>query len=328
MTTTVNTNPGAFVALHNLTSVQNQLQATQKRVSTGYTVADAFDNGAVFGVAQLVRSDIAGNSAASAELGNFSGALQTANAGATAVSDTLSEIRAVLTHLSSQGLDSVQFGQYVQQYVTLTASVNSSISGSSYNGTNLLSSSKQFEVLADGGGNKISVRGTTAALIGASNGDSAYSGLQSIQNSLTTWSADIKSGTTTVVSAAASVQSFFLGDSGALKTISNSTSTVLNYIGSLNRQVTQQLNFNNSIRDALSVGLGSLVDADPGSRKCCLDGIASEATIVNSGSEHCQPSSEHFDHPVPLVGSVVPYVLMVMKGAGRKVCPFYMGLLF
>ncbi|MCX8506631.1 MAG: flagellin, partial [Alphaproteobacteria bacterium] len=188
MTTTVNTNPGAYVALRNLASVQSQLQATQKRVSTGYTVADAFDNGAVFGVAQLVRSDIAGNAAASSELGNFSGALQTANAGATAVSDTLSDIRTVLTHLSSQGLNKTQYGQYFEQYKSLVLSVQSSVSGSGYNGTNLLSSTQEFKVLADGGGNTISVSGSAAALIGVNGtGDSAYSGLASIQSQINTW---------------------------------------------------------------------------------------------------------------------------------------------
>ena len=261
MTTTVNTNPGAFVALKNLTSVQNQLQSTQKRVSTGYTVADAFDNGAVFGVAQLVRSDIAGNSAASAELGNFSGALQTANAGATAVSDTLSDIRAVLTHLSSQGLTKTQYGQYIEQYKTLVASVKSSVDGSSYNGTNLLSSAQTFNVLASGSGDSIKVEGVKAAL-GGTGSNTTYSALTSIQTQLDTWNGTVKAGgTAELVAAAASVQSF-LGEQGALVTISNSTSTVLNYIGALNRQVSQQLNFNNSIRDALSTGLGSLVDAD------------------------------------------------------------------
>ncbi|MDI9348553.1 MAG: flagellin [Candidatus Symbiobacter sp.] len=269
MTTTINTNPGSFVALHNLTSVQRALDATQKRVSTGYTVADAFDNGAVFGVAQLVRSDIAGNTAATAELGNFSGALQTANAGATAVSNTLSDIRTVLTHLSSQGLTATQYSQYIQQYNTLVDSVRSSVYGSAYNGTNLLSTTQSFQVLADGTGNTIAVNGTTAALIGVNGtGDSAYSALASIQTSLTTWNGQVGTNTITVSSAAASVQQFLTpstatsGYAGTFDRIQNSTSTVLNYIGALNRQVTQQLDFNVSIRDALSTGLGALVDAD------------------------------------------------------------------
>ena len=261
MATTVNTNPGAFVALHNLASVQSALQASQKRVSTGFTVADAFDNGAVFGVAQLVRGDISGNIAASAELGNFSGALQTAAAGATVISNTLSDIRSVLTHLSSQGLTVTQYKQYITQYTTLVDSVRATVSGSSYNGTNLLSSSQVFAVLADGTGQTIAVNGSTAALIGFNNTDSAYSGLRSIQLQLDSFGGSSLTNTIQVVAAANSIQGV-LATNGLYDKIQNSTSTVLNYIGALNRSVTSQLDFNNSLRNALSTGLGALVDAD------------------------------------------------------------------
>ncbi|MDI9349325.1 MAG: hypothetical protein QM537_04925 [Candidatus Symbiobacter sp.] len=168
MVSSLNTNPGSYIALQDLIVMQKQLRQVQKRISTGHEVADAFDNGAVFGVAQLVRGDIAANAAASAELGNFIGAVQTANAGAISVSNTLSDIRGVLTHLSSSGLSATQFNQYVQHYTNLVASVNASIVGSAYNGTNLLSPNQNFNLLADGAGNSIVVSGSAAALMGTS----------------------------------------------------------------------------------------------------------------------------------------------------------------
>ena len=42
----VNTNMGAMVALQSLELTQQQLSTTQKRISTGYRVADFTDDGA------------------------------------------------------------------------------------------------------------------------------------------------------------------------------------------------------------------------------------------------------------------------------------------
>ena len=47
----VNTNIGAMVALQSLNRTNEALNATQKRVSTGYRVSDAKDDGAAFAVA-------------------------------------------------------------------------------------------------------------------------------------------------------------------------------------------------------------------------------------------------------------------------------------
>ena len=51
----VNTNLGAAVALASLNKTSAALSAAQKRISTGYRVADAKDDGAAFAVAEYVR---------------------------------------------------------------------------------------------------------------------------------------------------------------------------------------------------------------------------------------------------------------------------------
>ena len=55
----VNTNVGAMVALQSLNRTTDELSTTQKRVSTGYRVADAKDDGAAYAVAERVRGEIA-----------------------------------------------------------------------------------------------------------------------------------------------------------------------------------------------------------------------------------------------------------------------------
>ncbi len=56
----VNTNPGAMVALQYLNQTNAELQATQAQVSTGLKVASAKDDGATYAIAQNMRGDVAG----------------------------------------------------------------------------------------------------------------------------------------------------------------------------------------------------------------------------------------------------------------------------
>ena len=77
----VNTNVGAQVALQSLNRTNDALAVTQKRISTGFRVADAKDDGAAFAVAQSVRADIAGLASANEQMGGVKGVLDTTLAG-------------------------------------------------------------------------------------------------------------------------------------------------------------------------------------------------------------------------------------------------------
>ena len=105
-TNSVNTNIGAQVALQSLNRTNESLAMTQKRVSTGYRVADAKDDGAAFAVAQSVRADIAGLTSANEQMGSVKGILDTTLAGLNKVSDSMSEIRGVLVKLADGTLSS------------------------------------------------------------------------------------------------------------------------------------------------------------------------------------------------------------------------------
>ena len=63
MANSVNTNYGATVALQSLNRTNRELDIVQKRVSTGFRVSDAKDDGASFAVAQGLRADVKGNEA-------------------------------------------------------------------------------------------------------------------------------------------------------------------------------------------------------------------------------------------------------------------------
>src|SRR5262249_1129257 len=140
MVGSVNTNVGAQIALYNLNVTGTDLNRVQKQISTGLRVADAFDNGAVFAIAQGLRSDQSALTALNGQLGAAQGLLQVANAAGTGVSNTLIQIRSVLVQLSDQNTTGNARIQLNAQYATLKLAVNNFISGATYNGSNILSS--------------------------------------------------------------------------------------------------------------------------------------------------------------------------------------------
>src|SRR5258706_6367317 len=137
----VNTNLNALVALRTLNSVQHDLATTQKRVSTGYTVADGFDNGAIFAVAQSLRNSIAGLAAVNSQLQGAQGLVSVSNASLTQASDIMTQVRDVLTRLSDQSVSSDTRVQLGTQFINLIATLNSNVTTAFYQGTNLVGTS-------------------------------------------------------------------------------------------------------------------------------------------------------------------------------------------
>ena len=89
----VNTNVGAMVALQNLDTTNRNLNMVQSRISTGFKVAGAKDNGAIFAIAQNMRSDVAGLNAVKQSLSNGVSVSDVAVAAGEAVSDLLIEMK-------------------------------------------------------------------------------------------------------------------------------------------------------------------------------------------------------------------------------------------
>jgi len=239
MLNSVNTNIGAMVALQSLNATNTALNTTQKRISTGYRVADAKDDGAAFAVAQAVRADVAGLNAANEQLGGVKGILDTAIAGLTKVSETMVKVREVLVRLADDTLNSEQRAQYVQQYTALRQQIINFIADATYNGRTLLST-----VAADGGGNIVTTRnenGTTYTI-------TAVDG----------------AGTLVVATAPATAAAArtALDAGGDFATVETAISNALNRFGSDSRYIDAQIAYNKAKVDALEGGLGALIDAD------------------------------------------------------------------
>ena len=105
MTTSINTNPGALIALQNLTSINDRLAETQRRVSTGLEVSSAADNPAVFALAQQQRAELGSVESLQQGLRTAQSAVDVALAAGDNITDILVEMRKVAT----QAADEVDF---------------------------------------------------------------------------------------------------------------------------------------------------------------------------------------------------------------------------
>lgn len=260
----VNTNIGAQVALQSLNLTTTQLQATQKRVSTGYRVADATDDGAAFAVAQRVRSDVGALTAVNQQLGNTKGLVGVANTGLTNISNYLTDAKALLVNIGNAGISQDQRDQYVASYKSLVTRVANTVDGATYNGQTLLGKAAG------------AVAGASTSVINNEVGaTSAISGedVSGLANTLATLIGSTFSRTTAGVDSfgAITAGNDLTSASTALSATTGATAFVvaqkgisdkLNQVGADSKFLDATITSNNAKIDSLDAGLGALVDTD------------------------------------------------------------------
>ena len=237
MTNSVNTNRQAVFALQSLNLTNFELGGVQKRVSTGYRVADAKDDGGAFAVAQAVRSDVAGVTAVGEQLGGVKGVLQTTFASLSVVSDTMKQVRATLTRLADGSINGDQRTQYNTQLTLLKTQISDFITDATYNGRTLLATT------GTAGGNITGIRNEGGGTFTIDAVDGATLKLTSSPADATAAQGMIASG-------------------GEFDLVDARISTALNKFGASMLYVENQITYNSKKVDAMNEGLGALVDAD------------------------------------------------------------------
>ena len=228
----VNTNRQAIFALQSLNNTNAALGGVQKRVSTGLRVADARDDGGAFAVASAVRSDIAGVTAVNEQLGGVKGVLQTTFAALTQVTETMTQARQVLTRLADGAISTEQRTQYELQYNSLADQIADFIADANYNGTTLLAGGSGITSIRNEEGDNFTITAETAASLSIA---------------------------ATAPSGATAATTYLIG---GFVTVETAVSSALNKFGASMQYVENQITYNSKKNDALSDGLGALVDAD------------------------------------------------------------------
>jgi flagellin len=244
----VNTNAGALVALQSLNRTTDQMAVTQKRISTGFRVADAKDDGAAFAVAQKVRADVGALTSANEQLGGAKGLLDTTLAGLGKISETLNSVKNVMIKLADDKVVGEERTNYASQYTQLRSQIASYVNDSEYNGATLLGKSS----LADGA---TAAGGTSFAVVRSEKADTyaiagqAQDAFNLVDASTLTTAADWKGA----------MSGSGAGQFAAVQTTVNSA---LNSYGNDSKAIDSQMTFNKDKLDAMESGLGALIDAD------------------------------------------------------------------
>ena len=241
----VNTNIGAMIALQSLNMTNTQLAAVQKRVSTGYRVADSTDDGAAYAIAQNVRSTVGALTSANQQLGGVQGLLSTTQSGLNNVSNTMTQMRNVLVKLSDGNVQGTDRKNYEQQYQSMLANVKTFVQDASYNGKTLI-------------GNLTGSNGTFARVAVARNESGSSYGIATFGGSALYGSINF---TTTQMNGASTIAALITA-SGTFLNKQNSVGKALNTVGAATNYVTNQISYNSDKVNALNSGLGALVDAN------------------------------------------------------------------
>ncbi|MBN8646869.1 MAG: flagellin [Caulobacterales bacterium] len=236
----VNTNTGAAVALQSLNATGRDLQIVQNRVSTGQKVATAKDDGAVWAVANKMKSDVSAYDKVSESTDRAGAMLDTATAAGTAISDLLNQMKSTAVAASQTGLSASAQANYDAQFKQLRDQVTSIIKNASFDGANMIGA-------------------TPASAVAL--GDAAGTAL----NNITIAGADLSLGGSVVtVTATSDVSTAALAGTslGLINTSIDNLNKQLATWGAGSARLDNHKTFVGKLQDALNSGISSLTDAD------------------------------------------------------------------
>lgn len=131
----INTNVAAMTALQTLTQTNKQLTQTQNRISTGYRVADAADNAAYWSIATTMRSDNSALSTVQDALGLGAATVDVAYTGVNSAIKVVDEIKSKLVAARQPGVDRAK----IQSEITeLQSQLRGIAESASFSGENWL----------------------------------------------------------------------------------------------------------------------------------------------------------------------------------------------
>ncbi len=236
---TINTNPGAMLALQNLNKTNSELQTVQQRINTGLEISSAKDNGGVYAIAQSMRSDLGGYKAVTQSLDLAVSTVDVGLAAGEAISDLLVDMKEKALAGSDSSLDTASRDALNEDFKALRDQIGTIVANAEFNGTNLIDGSNTagISALANAdGSNTVDVDDENMSLGG----------------SIVTLSATASFGTAAAASTAA----------GTIETSLDNLNSALARLGTGSKSLEVHKTFVGKLSDSLEQGIGNLVDAD------------------------------------------------------------------
>lgn len=239
MTLGVHTNKSALTALQTLNSTNDRLAITQGRINTGYKVATAKDNAAIYAVAQGQRADVGALSAVKQSLDRATSITDVALAAGESISDLLNQLKEKVIGSLDPSADVNSRAAYDADFKAILRQITSISRNAEFDGANILNGSLTGDIrfLANADAN-------------------AYVTLTTKNLSL--------GGTILTIPATASINSTATA-SAVLAQLSLSITRVnaaLGEIGAQGKAIEAHNVFISKLSNVLETGIGNLVDAD------------------------------------------------------------------
>ena len=236
----VNTNEGSMVALQTLNRTNRDLEKTQNAISTGLKVASAKDNGAVWAIGNKLRSDVIAYDRVRESNDRASSILDTAIAAGESIMELLNEMKGKALAGSLAGNSAAAQAALAADFAQLRDQITNVVANSSFDGANMISATPSSAVslgdAAGTAGNNITITGISLALSSTTIPVTATSALDTTANSTTAL--------------------------GFVNTSITNLGTQLATWGAGARRLEVHKTFVGKLQDALTNGMGSIVDAD------------------------------------------------------------------
>jgi flagellin len=230
----INTNNGAATGLRNLSATNLNLDRTLNKISTGKKVSGPETDASIFAIAQSLNGDLKAFDAVQQSLSSGTGINAAAIAGATAISDLLGDLKSKAIAAANPSNTPEQQQILNQDFQAQLQQINTIVGNSTYNGRNLLSSGSQSVAL-------------TSTITGGQQTLSSAAAIGGV-------AASLSQGVGTVADATAAISSI---DAAALL-----VGEALGTLGANQKSVEFQSSFAKTLQDAVTEGLGSLVDSN------------------------------------------------------------------
>jgi flagellin len=265
----VNTNQGAMVALQTLNRTNQDLEVTQNRISTGLKVASAKDNGAVWAIANKMRSDVGAYDKVRESNERAGAMVDTAVAAGESIMELLNEMKGKALAATQPGLSTTAMGALNADFIQLRDQITNIVANSTFDGANMIKATTPDSAVSIGdaaGGNNITIAGVSLAL-----------------------------GGTTISVTAAQTADTTANATTALTNVNNSINalgTQLATWGAGAKRLEVHRTFIGKLQDALNSGIGALTDADLSKESARLQSLqvkqqlgVQALSIANSGSQ-------------------------------------------
>lgn len=235
------TNTGAMVALQTMRGINTNLDRTQNEISTGKSVGNARDNAAVWAIAKTMDSDVSGLKAIGDSLSLAKSTVTVARVAAETTVELMNEMKELLVAGTGDNVDHAKIQADIE---VLQGQIESVLDSAQFNGLNLVdgeASDVEFlsAIIRDDAG------GLARAEISIDDADLDLKG-------------DVEDALGWTIGDAEDAQDALDEFEAQYQIAIDRAAT----FGSTERRIDIQAEFNQNMMDALTQGIGGLVDAD------------------------------------------------------------------